>query len=1003
MTPDREAVPVAPVFGRRLRASAAALVVALPLLLWGWLAYDMRQRALEVAKDDMRRVSAALAEQVVRLLDVQAMILDLADREAGPRPCAELRADARLADFLATAARRAAQTEVAWVLDEGGFQCAGSDPARLDDMSRAFRDYFSGARGAGPGRYSVDRGVIGIPSGTPAFTISRRRGDTDAFTGVVIAAVGLRDLVASWRELLVAHPTHRVALFRADGALIARSFEPLVAPPNPAAERTIAASWQTQPEGARLVTALVDGTERVSAWRTIPRWGVVVTSSIAKAEALRPWWRFAILSGAVAALASALIALVLGRFARKGQNLERVNRELERRVARRTGELQASEARWRSLFERMHEGLFLGEIEFGPDGRPVDLRFLGVNAAFEGQSGLPATVVGRRATEAIPGLEPFWIETYGRVVTTGEPAQFEHAAAALGRWFEVRAYRTEPGRFAALFLDITDRKASEERLRRSDGRFRAAVEAVSGIVWTNSPSGEMEGEQPGWAALTGQTFEEYQGHGWARAVHPEDAGPSVEAWDRAVAERRTFVFEHRVRRRDGAWRRFAIRAIPILGADGAILEWVGVHTDVTEQREAEAVLARGKEELERLVEERTRDLQETQARLAHAQRMEALGQLAGGIAHDFNNVLQAVGGGAALIERKPGDPAHVRRLARMVADAAERGSAITRRLLAFSRRGDLRAEALDPVGLLMGLREVFTHTLGSGIGVRVEATAAVPPILADKGQLETVLVNLATNARDAMGGNGTLTLAAAAESLRADAPDHPGRLRPGDYVRLSVIDTGAGMPPDILARASEPFFTTKPQGQGTGLGLAMARGFAQQSGGGFAIASEPGRGTAVTLWLPVATAGVLESAAPAEDPGAGQGGRARRILLVDDDAVVREVTASGLEAAGFTVLSVAGGDEALARLDGGAAVDVLICDLSMPGVDGLETIREAQRRRPGLPAILLTGFATNAAELAVGGALSGSFSLLRKPVTAEALAERVDMLLEEAGTSPQAW
>ncbi len=384
-------------------------------------------------------------------------------------------------------------------------------------------------------------------------------------------------------------------------------------------------------------------------------------------------------------------------------------------------------------------------------------------------------------------------------------------------------------------------------------------------------------------------------------------------------------------------------------------------------------------------------------RLAQAQRIEALGQLAGGIAHDFNNVLQAVQGGASLIEKRPNDPNGVRRVARMVFEAAERGSAVTRRLLAFGRRADLRTEAVDAAPLLADMREIFTHTLGAGVGVRVEAPPGLPPLLADKGQLETVLVNLGTNARDAMGGNGILTLAAGLDVPREDTRlTLAGTLKAGRYIRLSVSDTGTGITPEVLARVTEPFFTTKDQGKGTGLGLAMARGFAEQSGGGLDISTEPGRGTTVSIWLPVAS-GAVASIPPraGSAPSMGSGRRAT-VLLVDDEALVRELTAEGLESAGFSVIPADGGPAALALLDAGEEVDVLVSDLSMPGMDGITVIREAQRRRPGLRAILLTGFAGNAAELAIGGAVSGTFSLLRKPVTAEQLGERVAILLEGA-------
>ena len=253
-----------------------------------------------------------------------------------------------------------------------------------------------------------------------------------------------------------------------------------------------------------------------------------------------------------------------------------------------------------------------------------------------------------------------------------------------------------------------------------------------------------------------------------------------------------------------------------------------------------------------------------QARLARTRRLEALGQIAGGVAHDFANVLQAVQGGVRLAAgRLDRDTAAVRHLLELVGDAANRGASITRRLLAFARRGELGVDRVDPTALLEGLEGVLAHSLGApDLRVRVEAEPGLPPVLADQGELETVLVNLATNARDAMPRGGTFAVAAAVEAVAAGAAPHPAGLRPGRYVRLSAADTGTGMDAETLARAAEPFFTTKPEGKGTGLGLAMAREFAEQAGGGFALASEPGRGTTVTLWLPDADDGVEASAQP---------------------------------------------------------------------------------------------------------------------------------------------
>jgi signal transduction histidine kinase len=412
--------------------------------------------------------------------------------------------------------------------------------------------------------------------------------------------------------------------------------------------------------------------------------------------------------------------------------------------------------------------------------------------------------------------------------------------------------------------------------------------------------------------------------------------------------------------------------------------------------------------LEIAVEERTRALtlanqrlraeiderRSTEQALVQAQKVQAVGQLAGGIAHDFNNVLQAVLGGVALIRKRANDTEAVQRLACMIEESTRRGESITRRLLTFSRRDPLRAEPLDIREMLAGLREVLAATLGSRIRVVVHASRHLPTLLADRGQLETVLVNLATNARDAMPQGGTLTLSADVEELLAPR----GPLAPGSYVRLAASDTGEGMDAETLARASDAFFTTKALGQGTGLGLTMARSFAQGSRGHLEIDSAPGRGTTVSIWLPVVAATSQEPVRrPIAQPGRHVAEeRPWRLLLVDDEAVVREVLAAELEDAGFDVAQAADGVAALALLDEEHGFDLLVSDLSMPGLDGVGLIREAQRRHPSLPAILLTGFAGDAATLAIGGAIAGRFLLVRKPVAGAVLADHAAGLLDAA-------
>jgi CheY-like chemotaxis protein len=315
-------------------------------------------------------------------------------------------------------------------------------------------------------------------------------------------------------------------------------------------------------------------------------------------------------------------------------------------------------------------------------------------------------------------------------------------------------------------------------------------------------------------------------------------------------------------------------------------------------------------------------------------------------------------------------------------------------MLVLARRGDLKAEPVEAEPLLDGMREVFIHTLGPAIDVRVAVAPNLPPLLADKAQLETALVNLGTNARDAMPDGGTLRLMAALDVADPKVKPHPAGLPSGVYVRISVNDDGTGMTSATLARIGEPFFTTKDVGKGTGLGLSMVKGFAEQSGGGLVIESATGAGTTATLWLP----GVMDETRPRSPQPADEGPSrlTGRILLVDDDDLVRDTLMEQLQELGHKVLAASCGTNALAILRAREAVDLMITDLSMPGMDGLMLIKEAQGLRPSLHAILLTGYAGDAVALESRGVARNAYTLMCKPATTASLSARVTALLERS-------
>ena len=358
-------------------------------------------------------------------------------------------------------------------------------------------------------------------------------------------------------------------------------------------------------------------------------------------------------------------------------------------------------------------------------------------------------------------------------------------------------------------------------------------------------------------------------------------------------------------------------------------------------------------DLEKRVEERTAEHAFTVAQLHEAQKLETLGQLTGGVAHDFNNLLTPITGTLDLLQRKyaESDPRSARLIANAL-QAADRAKTLVQRLLGFARRQALRTQAVDLAALLTGMRDLIASSVGSTVELHVRHDANLPPALADPNQLELAILNLCVNARDAMPGGGALTILAEEVAV---GPRSEAKLTPGLYIRLSVIDAGCGMDADTLARAVEPFFSTKETGRGTGLGLSMVHGLAAQLGGGFALSSEPGKGTRADLYLPIA-----DKLAPRERERASRParavGRTLSILLVDDEDIVRIGTAEMIRDLGHIVIEANGGAEALAKVAGGVAIDVVITDYKMPRMDGAELARRIRETHPHVPVLIITGY-----------------------------------------------
>jgi signal transduction histidine kinase/ActR/RegA family two-component response regulator len=412
-----------------------------------------------------------------------------------------------------------------------------------------------------------------------------------------------------------------------------------------------------------------------------------------------------------------------------------------------------------------------------------------------------------------------------------------------------------------------------------------------------------------------------------------------------------------------------------------------------ERRVAErtADLQRFNEELEQRIDDRTRERETALAQLFEAQKMDTIGRLTGGVAHDFNNLLMAVLGSLALLEKRLGaEDQHSRRLLHNAVQGAQRGAALTQRLLAFSRRQELKPESVDVAQLVSGMEELLKRALGHGIDLSLNFPSGLPPLLADSNQLELALLNLALNARDAMPKGGRLMIAAAAETIGQSGPG--SRLTPGDYLRISIVDTGVGMDNVTLTKATEPFFTTKGPGKGTGLGLSMVQGLAAQSGGMLDIHSEPDAGTTIDLWLPRATTSAVSVTRAAQAAHLLPHTEPCKVLIVDDDLLVMTGTAAMIDDLGHTSIEAHSAAEALAKLESGIEVDVVITDHAMPSMTGLQLAECIQDRFPGLPIILATGYAELPADPVKLGLLK-----LTKPCTQQEIAAAIHMALRSRG------
>ena len=493
--------------------------------------------------------------------------------------------------------------------------------------------------------------------------------------------------------------------------------------------------------------------------------------------------------------------------------------------------------------------------------------------------------------------------------------------------------------FAKITRDLTERKAAEGALKRSEEQFRLLVQSVIDYaIFMLDADGRIASWNIGAERIKGYTPEEIIGQHFSRFYTEDErnAGKPERGLGIAAREGRFEKEGWRVRK-DGSrfWASVVIDAIR--SEQGELIGFAKITRDITEKKEAQEAL------------------EETREALFQAQKLEAIGQLTGGIAHDFNNLLMVVLSSLELLRRRLPEEERLRSLVDNATQAVQRGAALTQRMLAFARRQELDQKPIDLVELVRGMSDLLQRSLGPSIPIRTRFPSSLAKVRTDGNQLESALLNLAVNARDAMPGGGALTISAREEEV---GQGQEAQLAVGRYVCFSVQDEGSGMDEETLARAADPFFTTKGVGKGTGLGLSMVQGLAVQSGGKLLLKSRTGVGTTAEIWLPVADNDdevCSPATLPAEDKPDVSGQLV--VLAVDDDPLILMNTAAMLEDMGHSVIEASSGEDALELLRKGGRVDLVITDQAMPGMRGDQLVRAIRADWPNLPVILATGYA----------------------------------------------
>jgi PAS domain S-box-containing protein len=556
------------------------------------------------------------------------------------------------------------------------------------------------------------------------------------------------------------------------------------------------------------------------------------------------------------------------------------------------------------------------------------------------------------------------------------------------RWISVTAKIDRDGdgraiRLVGAHIDVTDRMVAQDTLRESEERFRLIANSAPVPIWVTKLDRTRSFANQAYLDFLGLSFEEAIVFDWRKALYPDDLPRILKEQVEGESSLKPFVLEARYKRADGEWRWLRSESQPRWNAEGDHVGFIGVAHDITAAKQAEIELRQINETLERRIEERTAQLRKGEEALRQSQKMEAIGQLTGGVAHDFNNLLTIIRSATDFLRRRDLPEERRSRYIDAISETVERASKLTAQLLAFARRQPLKPQVFNVGIQVENIVQLIRPLVGDRIRIGVEIDSPNYFAVADIAQFETALINLAVNGRDAMEDEGHLKILVKRVTSIPELRGTPSRN--GEFIAVSVNDTGTGIPAEKLEAIFEPFFTTKEVGRGTGLGLSQAFGFAKQSEGDIEVISTVGKGSTFIIYLPQAAIPVEAPAAAAIGGDTVTSGRGYRVLVVEDNEDVGQFSTELLKDLGYIIQWVRSADEALAVLtEDEFAVDLVFSDVIMPGMNGVELAGVIRQRYPGLPVVLTSGYSNILAENADLG-----FELIQKPYSVESLSRIV--------------